>query len=71
MEQYDKVTAIVKIRRDCGWKVRSDAEEIDGKEFDFIAAWPIERGIYKGEWAMMPTEAFTLGWIASGDLCLR
>jgi hypothetical protein len=69
----------VQIRRDSGLKVRPEAEQIDGKCFDFIEGWYIseeDSSIYVGETAMIPRHLNTdypysaPDWIASGDLVL-
>lgn len=63
----------VKIRRDIGRDVRPNAEQLDGKVFEFTASWVIEDNeAYPGEMAMIsrdpnyPKDAPP--WIASGDM---
>jgi hypothetical protein len=64
----------VKIRRDIGLDVRPEADQLDGKEFEFTRGWAIEEGeTYPGEWAMIPADldAWPRGapsWVATGDL---
>lgn len=63
----------VKIRRTEGLEVRPEAEQIDGKVFNFIHGWVIEdRKQYHGEIAWIPRDPNYPDdgptWIASGDL---
>ena len=63
----------VKLRKD--WQIKSEAQQLEGKVFEFIEAWDItddDSSIYVGEKAMMPVDpsypANAPSWIASGDL---
>ena len=63
------------IRRGSDWKVKKDAEEVDGKVYMFGTGWKItaaDSGIYVGETAMIPFDEnwpdSAPTWIASGDL---
>ncbi len=63
----------VKIRRHIGLQVKPEAEQIEGKVFNFTLGWNIEDDeLYPGEQAMIardenyPNDA--PGWISSGDL---
>ena len=63
----------VRIRRGTEWEVRPEAEQLDGRVFEFERAWTMgESDPYPGEMAYMPNdETYPHGapiWIASGDL---
>lgn len=73
MENERKFT--VKIRRIEGAEVRLNAEQLDGKTFNFVKGWMIESSdskFYAGEVAMLPRDVNyptdAPHWIASGDL---
>lgn len=75
MEILQKVKATVKLRRDIGG-VRPNAEQIDGKTFNFYVGWLItedDTPLYAGEYALLPDddESYPRSapqWIASGDV---
>jgi hypothetical protein len=60
----------VKIRRGNNWKVKPEAEELDGKVFNFKYGWTFDEDeMYAGEYAMQfIDENQPLSWMASGDL---
>ena len=66
----------VKLRRGDGWNLKPEAEQLDGKVFDFCSGWEITKddsSIYAGEHAWVPDlkSGYPLeapAWIASGDL---
>jgi hypothetical protein len=60
----------VKIRRGDNWKVKPEAEELDGKVFEFKYGWTFDEDeMYAGEYAMQfVDETSPLSWMASGDL---
>jgi hypothetical protein len=62
----------VKLRRGSGFKVKPEAEQIDGKSFVFRYGWLIEDGLYEGEAAWLPCVSYypveAPSWLASGDL---
>lgn len=74
MSRYFEMKAFrVKLRRGPGWKVKPEAECLDGEVFHFQHGWVVESGKYEGETAWIgyrdssyPPSAPT--WIASGDL---
>jgi len=73
MQQFDKIKAKIKLRRGEGFKVKKEAECLDGNTYTMEASWMIEDGMYKGEWAMMSRE-FPSGapsWVASGDVIVK
>ena len=68
-----KRMAQVRLRRGDGWRVKPQAEQVDGEAFEFREGLPItEPSIYQGETAWFavdpnwPDNAPV--WIASGDL---
>jgi len=65
----------VKLRRDNGWIVKKEAEQLDGLVFGFTKGWLIDdQIIYYGEYAMLPIGNYPEDaptWIASGDLELK
>lgn len=70
---YDSTKKMrVKLRRGPGFKVKPEAEQIDGKDFVFRYGWLMEDGLYKGETAWLPYgityPAKAPSWLASGDL---
>jgi len=63
----------VKIRRGPGWRVKPEAEQIDGKTYTFFEAWLSNKhDPYPGERVWMPCDDKYPGsapaWIAEGDL---
>ena len=64
--------AQVQIRRTLNFEVKPEAEELDGKIFEFERGWEIEStdSRYPGEiaWLFVEHNASNIGWIASGDL---
>lgn len=63
----------VQLRRD--WQVKPNAEQLDGKVYEFYHGWVIEKedsDLYAGETAMIPSDENyprdAPCWIASGDL---
>ena len=69
-------TMSVKIRRDIGKKVKTEAEQIDGKTYMFITGWLMgEDDPCPNEYAMIPRDnTYPIDappWIASGDLVLE
>lgn len=68
----------LKINLRCGegWEVKPEAEELDGKIYEFREGWTIEEGdssLYVGEKAMLfeikeGEPRPKIGWVASGDL---
>lgn len=63
---------LVKIRRGDLWNVKPEAEQIDGKVYNFKEGWSLNFGIYSGETAWIPADdkypKDAPLWIASGDL---
>ena len=66
----------IKLRRSDKFKVKPEAEQIDGMTFKLLRSWDIteeDSSIYVGEWALTPrwsdlTYPDTAPtWIASGD----
>ena len=64
--------ATIRLRRGGDWRVKPEAEQYDGKGFEFVRGWQItdeDSGIYAGEIAWVPTtNGVEIGWFASGDL---
>jgi hypothetical protein len=63
----------VAIRRGLGRDVREEAEQTDGRTYEFCLGWHMEDGDpYPGEFAMIPTDkGYPRGaphWVATGDL---
>lgn len=62
----------VNLRKGKKWVIKKNAKQIDGKIFSFVEGWKIDRGIYKGDMAMIPADNnYPLdapGWIALKDL---
>ena len=63
----------VQIRRDIGLHVKPEAEAIDGKTYNFIFGWTMDKNDkYPGEVAYIPRDpSYPVDapiWIASGDL---
>jgi hypothetical protein len=63
----------VRIRREIGKEVRPEAEQLEGKSYNFRFGWDMdETDPYPGEAAMMPKDPTypddAPDWIASGDL---
>ncbi len=66
---HEKRTAVVRIRRDLGRDVRSEAEELEGQTIEVQAAWIMEGSDpYPGEWAWMTPRDCPITWMAEGDL---
>lgn len=69
-----RATYRVKIRRGPDFEVKPEAEQIDGKGWEFTRGWRIEdEERYPGEWAMIPSRGQgwpddAPGWVATGDL---
>ena len=65
----------VKLRRSDKYRVKPEAEQIDGRVFEFAEGWEMDESdtsIYIGEMAMLPRDdnypIEAPGWVASGDL---
>ena len=65
----------VKLRRDAGHHVKPNADQLDGKVFNFVYGWYVEKEdseLYAGENVWLPADADyprdAPVWIASGDL---
>lgn len=63
----------VKIRRELGMEVKPEAEEIDGKTYNFTVGWVMnDEDAYPTETAYIPRDPDYPDnapiWIASGDL---
>jgi len=68
IQQFQRYTARVAIRRGDDWEVRPECERLDGQEVFVTAGWLMdEADPYPGEWAMW-LEDSAITWIASGDL---
>ena len=71
IQRYKYYFATVKIRRGDNWRVRPDAEDIDGRLIRVSTGWLIDDiSMYEGEFAMIIDAVYDtgIGWIASGDL---
>jgi len=65
----------VKIRRELGMEVKPEAEEIDGKTYNFTVGWIMnDEDAYPNETAYIPRDPDYPDdapiWIASGDLII-
>ena len=65
----------VKLRRDAGHHVKPNADQLDGRVFNFVYGWYVEKEdseLYAGENVWLPADADyprdAPVWIASGDL---
>lgn len=62
----------VNLRKSKNWVIKENAKQIDGKIFSFIEGWVIDKGIYKGDIAMIPVDNNypndAPSWIALKDL---
>ena len=72
-ERPPETVFTVKIRREGMRGVRPEAEQLDGKKFNFFCGWLMDKGDpYPGEEAWMPRDKAypdnAPPWIASGDL---
>ncbi len=69
---HERIKYKVNLRRSDKFIVKKNSEQIDGKTFFFRDGWEIEKGLYKGELAMIPADdkwpKDAPNWIASGDL---
>jgi hypothetical protein len=66
----------VKIRKELGIKVKPEAEEIDGKTYNFTVGWVMnDEDAYPTETAYIPRDPNYPDeapiWIASGDLIIQ
>ncbi len=76
IEPFCRYQAIVRLRRDERFTVKSEAETLDGSCVTVTTGWQFlekegtRRPEYEGEWAMMLDRDCDpgVGWIASGDL---
>jgi hypothetical protein len=75
MEQFDHITATVHLRSGGEFIPRIHRLKLNGWRGMFTVLFPIEEGLYEGEWAVSPTVYQGPGtpwegvpWIASGDL---
>lgn len=70
IQQFDKFTATLRVRRGGGWNARPTMEPFEGKPITVQASWIAEApSIYAGEWCMeVLSEGFPVPWVASGDL---
>ena len=74
VKRFDVITATFRPRRSDD--LRYNSAEFVGREMQWQAAWLIEDGPYKNEWAMTPYK-YTgnpqphFAWVPSGDLELR
>jgi len=65
----------VEIRRSDKYRVKPEAEQIDGRVFEFVEGWKMDESdtsIYIGEMAMLPLDDdYPIEapiWVARGDL---
>lgn len=77
IEQHQRYTATLRLRRGDDWNVRPGIEPYDGTTVTVEAGWPFvgedaeQRPEYAGEWAMLyvgDSREIPGGWVASGDL---
>lgn len=70
LELHNTYRVRVRLRRGGTWKVKPEAEELDGLELVVSCAWFIDSGQYTGEYAMMlpPAPVVPIAWVASGDV---
>ena len=68
LQRFDKVLATFSPRRVDD--LRDEAPAAIGLRGVFAAAWLIEEGPYRGQWAMSPNdfERFRFGWVPLCDL---